>query len=390
MGEMNTMFEKNNEKVSAEEAYAYTPGLKVKRAISIEKTRLLPIPGEVLVKENDATDFDTVVARAKVPGKPTFIRVNEVLNIEPEIVPTFMVKNVGDNVEEGEIIARYTPFWGLIKRFAMAPATGTIEAISDATGQVVVREPPVPVTIKAYISGNVAKVIPERGVDIETPAAFIQGIFGMGGEKHGELLVIAESKEDVMTPEKITSSHKGKILVGGSLVTLEAFKKAEELGVNGIIVGGIKGVDLREILGYEIGVAITGHEDVATTLVVTEGFGRMSISKNTFDLLKDFEGREVAINGATQIRAGVIRPEIIVPQDRYKLDVGDESLARGMRPGTPVRIIREPYFGKIGTVVSLPVHLQKVQTESLVRVLEVELEEGKVIVPRANVEIIEE
>jgi hypothetical protein len=390
MGEVNTMSEKSKEKASAEEAYAYTPGLKVKRATSVEKTRLLPIPGEVLVKENDATDFDTVVARAEVPGKPTFIRVNEVLNIEPEIVPTFMVKNVGDKVEEGEIIARYTPFWGLIKRFAMAPATGTIEAISDATGQVVVREPPVPVTIKAYISGNVAKVIPERGVDIETPAAFIQGIFGMGGEKHGELLVIAESKEDVLTPEKITPSHGGKILVGGSLVTLEAFKKAEELGVNGIIVGGIKGVDLREILGYEIGVAITGHEGVATTLVVTEGFGRMSISKSTFDLLKDFEGREVAINGATQIRAGVIRPEIIVPQDRHKLDVGDESLARGMRPGTNVRIIREPYFGKIGTVVRLPVHLQKVQTESLVRVLEVELEEEKVIVPRANVEIIEE
>jgi hypothetical protein len=390
MGEVNKMSEKNNEKASAEEAYAYTPGLKVKRAISVEKTRLLPIPGEVLVQEKDAVDFDTIVARAEVPGKPTFIRVNEVLNIEPDTVKTFMVKTVGDEVDEGEIIARYTPFWGLIKRFARAPATGTIEAISDATGQVVVREPPVPVTIKAYISGSVAEVIPERGVGIETPAAFIQGIFGIGGEKHGELLVVAESKDDVLTPEKMSPDHEGKIVVGGSLVTLEAFKKAQELGVNGIIVGGIKGVDLREILGYEIGVAITGHEDVATTLVVTEGFGMMSISKSTFDLLRDFEGQEVAINGATQIRAGVIRPEIIVPQKRYKQDIDDESLARGMRPGTPVRIIREPYFGKIGTVVSLPVHLQKVQTESLVRVLEVELEEGKVIVPRANVEIIEE
>ncbi len=61
-----------------------------------------------------------------------------------------------------------------------------------------------------------------------------------------------------------------------------------------------------------------------------------------------------------------------------------------MKPGTPVRVIREPYFGKIGTVKSLPVHLQEIETMSHVRVVEIILDEGEVIVPRANVEIIEE
>ncbi|HDD69413.1 MAG TPA: hypothetical protein ENG61_03545, partial [Candidatus Korarchaeota archaeon] len=60
-------------------------------------------------------------------------------------------------------------------------------------------------------------------------------------------------------------------------------------------------------------------------------------------------------------------------------------------PGTLVRIIREPYFGQIGRVVSLPIELQVIETESKVRVAEVELEGGKrVVVPRANLEIIEE
>ncbi len=54
-------------------------------------------------------------------------------------------------------------------------------------------------------------------------------------------------------------------------------------------------------------------------------------------------------------------------------------------------LIREPYFGILGKVVSLPVNLQKLASESKVRVLEAELEDGRrVIVPRANVEIIEE
>ena len=62
-----------------------------------------------------------------------------------------------------------------------------------------------------------------------------------------------------------------------------------------------------------------------------------------------------------------------------------------MIPGTPVRIIRQPYFGAIGKVVSLPVELQQLESESHVRVLNVELDEGNIVtIPRANVEIIEE
>ena len=59
--------------------------------------------------------------------------------------------------------------------------------------------------------------------------------------------------------------------------------------------------------------------------------------------------------------------------------------------GSLVRIIREPNFGMIGKVTSLPVELRNIETESKVRVLEVEIENGKkVFLPRANVEIIEE
>jgi hypothetical protein len=55
-----------------------------------------------------------------------------------------------------------------------------------------------------------------------------------------------------------------------------------------------------------------------------------------------------------------------------------------------VRIIRQPNFGRIGKVTALPVELQDIETEAKVRVLEVELDDGRrVLLPRANVEIIE-
>jgi len=54
-------------------------------------------------------------------------------------------------------------------------------------------------------------------------------------------------------------------------------------------------------------------------------------------------------------------------------------------------VIREPYFGRIGRVTALPPELQKLETEAMVRVLEVEFDDGtRATIPRANVELIEE
>ena len=89
--------------------------------------------------------------------------------------------------------------------------------------------------------------------------------------------------------------------------------KAIEIGATAIISGGIKDKDLMDFLGYEIGVAITGKEDIPITIIITEGFGKIAMSHRSFSLLKDFEGYNISANGETQIRAGVMRPEIIIP-----------------------------------------------------------------------------
>jgi len=70
---------------------------------------------------------------------------------------------------------------------------------------------------------------------------------------------------------------------------------------------------------------------------------------------------------------------------------GKQSVSEGLVPGTPLRIIREPYFGAIAEVVDLPPDLQVIDTEAHVRVLRAKLvDSGEIVtVPRANVEIIE-
>jgi hypothetical protein len=130
---------------------------------------------------------------------------------------------------------------------------------------------------------------------------------------------------------------------------------------------------------------------LATSLVVTEGFGKINMGHRTFDLLKEHDGNFVSVNGATQIRAGVIRPEIVIPLkgDQITGKHKDIDASMGITDGSLIRVIRAPYFGKIGKVISLPNELQKMESETMVRVAEVELDGEKMIVPRANLEMVE-
>lgn len=366
---------------------AYLPGLTVSPLTTVSKTRRLPIKGKVQVTTGQRVEPSTVVAETFVPGRPHMVPASNLLNIEPGELSKAMMKKVGDRVQAGEVMARHTAFFGLIRGQCQSPATGVVEHISDVTGQVVIREPPVPVVVKAYISGVVTKVLPEEGVEVEAAAALIQGIFGIGGEGSGKLAMAVKNPGEVLTPRHIKAEHGGCILVGGSLVTAATLRRAEQVGVRGIICGGILDKDLSDYLGYEIGLAITGHEDIPLAVVVTEGFGEMPMAQKTFSLLSTLEGMEASINGSTQIRAGVLRPEIVVPREGK--GTVQEAAATGLEIGGRVRLIRNPWFGKLGKVTGLPVALQQIESEARVRVVEVELDEGKkVTVPRANVEIL--
>jgi len=175
--------------------------------------------------------------------------------------------------------------------------------------------------------------------------------------------------------------------------TIEAITRAIDVGAAALVSGGIDDHDLKEFLGYDLGVAITGSEDKGITLIVTEGFGDIAMARRSWDMLASHEGREASVNGATQIRAGVMRPEVLVPlEDGAKGGgSGADREAGLLEIGRSVRIIRDPWFGMLGEVAGLPSEPTELGSGSKARVLEVSLEDGeRVIVPRANVELIEE
>ncbi|MEP9410699.1 MAG: hypothetical protein HRF42_04735 [Candidatus Brocadia sp.] len=372
--------------------HAYTPGLRIAERTKVTSQRVLPLLGDVVVKKGDVLRAEDVVARTHLPGKVHAINAVNRLGIQPKDLREYMLKKEGDTVQKDEIIAETKPWVRMLKSVLLSPITGTIETISTITGQVLLRELPKPIQVFAYIDGTVIEVMEKEGVVMETTATFIQGIFGVGGETVGELVVAVNNSDDMLTADRVLSIHKDKIIVGGAFIQHDAIDKARKIGVKGIIVGGLDDADLRKLLGYDLGVAITGSEEIGITLIITEGFGQIPMAQRTFELLKSRSGAKTSINGATQIRAGVVRPEIIIPYETGVLsgEEIDKPLDRGMEIGDTVRVIRVPYFGKIGKIRNLPFSPQKIETEATVRILEIEFPDGSTaVVPRANVEMLE-
>ncbi|BCA54040.1 hypothetical protein W02_11800 [Nitrospira sp. KM1] len=372
-------------------AHSYTPGLTVTDRTTVRRRRVLPLPGKVLVQVGHRVRSEQPVARAELPGKVYPVNLANQLSIAPDEIKEYLVKREGDTVERDEILAENKPFIKWFKTEIRSPVSGTIESISPVTGQVLLREPPKVLELSAYVDGVIVEVIPEQGVVVEADCSLVQGIFGIGGEARGEIVVAVSGHDEPLTPQHLTSAMKGKVVIGGSFLPAETMARAKELGVTGLVVGGIHDKDLRALLGYDLGVAITGGERVGFTMILTEGFGTIPMAMKTFKLLSSHAGRQASISGATQIRAGVIRPEIIIPQSGKTS--GEAPLRpphEGIQIGDPVRIIRDPLFGRIGEVSALPPDLTKIPTESDVRVLEVKFPDGsRTVIPRTNIEVIE-
>jgi hypothetical protein len=434
----------------------------------VRKHRKLPLPGEVLAKVGDPVDPETIVAKISLkPGIPWVIPVARLLGIETCVLPTamlrkvgervkmkeviaraergiygrkeyeaptdgviediseksgrvvireefgkeeppvsfdaayelqckprdlpkFMLKKIGDEVKRGQFVAKKGEAQAFFTKTARTPISGIISEVNDQTGYVTISRPFKEVVVKGYFRGTVREVIPARGVVVEAAAVRLTGIFGVGRETHGDLKGLCGSPDETLTETMITPECEGKIVIGGAFATNEALKKAVDLGVKGVITGTANYLNIVKSLGVKLGVGITGQEDIPTTVILMEGFGRLGMHEEAWNVLKNLEGRHASINGATQIRAGAIRPEVIVPFPDWTGEViaakvVDEDLCLGQL----VRVINAPYFGRLGRITAIPRESRVVETEAKVPVVELELEacREKVIVPRANVEV---
>jgi hypothetical protein len=349
----------------------YPSETQVTPLINVRRERLLPTPGEVLVHIGERVEPTQVVARADLPSEFRILPVARLLGIPASKVKHYLRIKPGNEVRRGQIVARGK---GLGARSVKSPMDG-MTAVSG--GRLLIEAQPTLFELRAYIYGTVTNVLENRGVVIETTGSVAQGVWGAGGEGFGVLKCLVKSPDKPLRARDIDPSCHGTIIVGGAEMNEAGLDRAEELQVRGIVTGGFP-PDLI-VRAYQLPFPV----------IATEGIGAVPMSTPIFQLLKTNDGREASISGRVKPRWGIVRPEIIIPLPAETVPPTQTQPGTPLTVGTRVRAVRAPYMGRVGTVVAVATHPQRIDTKARVLGAEVDLgKEAPVFVPLANLEVL--
>jgi hypothetical protein len=343
--------------------------------IVMRRERMLPFRGEVQVGTASRVHPRDVIARTVVPGEMRLLNVAKALALESNDLSPYMRVAMGDRVEEGDVLAAGSGASRLFGRSYRTPVGGVVAAISN--GRVLIRGVRSRLELLAHYRGSVINVMSGRGCIIEVKGALIQGIWGSDKEGFGVLRVMVDDPYSAIDAEDIDMSCRGTVLAGASCISAETLDRAQEVGVEGIVVGGL---DSR-LLGLV--------QSMPFPVIVTEGMGEFAISQPIFDLLKAYEGQEASVRGAMEGRGGAARPEVVVYASYAGGDAELESRPEFLlESGSQVRIVRGPYMGKTGTVAGFAAHSMALPAGTTGRAVEVRLRSGEsIFAPQANVEL---
>lgn len=339
---------------------------------TVRRERVLPAPGEVLVRAGEQVEPTQVVARANLPSDFRILPVARLLGVPASQIRRYVRVNLGDEVRRGQVIAaRRGPFARSVK----SPIAGVMTA--SGRGRILIEAQSTLFKLRAYIHGTVSNVLGHYGVVIETTGALVQGVWGTGDESLGTLKCLVKSPDQPLRAKAIDPSCHGMILIGGVGLNEAAIERARELQVRGIVIGGLAPELLPLVLKLPF------------PIVVTEGIGTTPMSTPIFHLLATNDGREASISGRVQSRSRLVRPEVIISMPAGALPPVETQPGMPLTVGAQVRVTRAPHNGAVGTVRALPARARRIETGARVRGAEVDLGEGApTFVPLANLEIL--
>ncbi|MBA3530555.1 MAG: hypothetical protein H0T73_01350 [Ardenticatenales bacterium] len=333
----------------------------------IRRERSLGGTGHVLVLPGTHVEPGDIVAEVQESGPIRVIDAARILGVAANKVEELLQVAVGDEVEEGQLLAQRGRF---LKRSLVSPLSGVIFYL-DARGRLLVRSNPIRQQIRAILRGTVVSVAVGQGIVIEAHGALVQGMWGNGKEDFGLLRMLVNEPNEILFASAITAAMKNTILVAGPTVDAAVLEKASTVQIKGLIVGSLELelIPLARQMPYPI--------------MLTEGFGYLPINMPAFNVLGELDGRDAALSALYQPREGKRRPELFVPLSGSTEAVPAGPLALGDR----VRLLSQPYLGRVGTIEESAGIRYTLANELHVVACKVMLDEGKeVIVPYSNIE----
>jgi biotin carboxyl carrier protein len=234
--------------------------------------------------------------------EPVVINLAELLGVKPGVVMGLMRKRIGDFVHTGEVLAAKGKT--KMEHSVRTPTTGTIQSYDPHTGQLTITYVKKDLSLKASLTAIVTKVSAKRYVELEYEGSTLNGSIGFGRVSAGKLVYLEAWDAAAVTEDAIMAYP---FALSAEQMQVLKIKK-----VGGLIVPSLPQKEMVTLLGQEIGVGITGNEHLPFAILLISGFGKLPLPAAIVSELKIHNGKHTVLLPATQIRAGVVRPVLII------------------------------------------------------------------------------
>ena len=346
------------------------PHLQIRDGINILRKRTLPAPGKVLVRKGEWVRSRDIIATALANPKFYSLDIARGLGISKRDALGHLQFEENELVSKGNIIAGPV---GFTKRIVRAPTSGRIVDIED--GEIIIQNLGKSQQLEAGLSGVIEWLIPGHGAVIKSTGAVVQGVWGNGLLGSGEMVWLASHSNGELRVDQLGDEIRQKVIVGNYCGDCAVLEFALHRQVRGLILASVPPDLLADVSHLPIPV------------VILEGFGKISINRLSFDLLKRYAGEKVEIIAEPFDRVNGNRPEVIIPQDGAETHEFPE-LADDLTEGQRVKITSPGQLGKIGEIIKVQ-GVTQLPNGFFAPTAKVLLDDHSLsIVPLANMEIV--
>lgn len=303
---------------------------RVVRNAPVRRLRVFPSIGESLVSPGSKVEAGTILGKYASRQRLRFVKME---TSGDRIAATVLVAE-GQKVKRGEVLGYYSYMFGLGYTEYTSPCDGEVVAISQSTGRVSIKEEPS--ELASHLPGTVEHIDEAVGVWVRSWGDTVPGIAGAGFARSGTLVRRAEGPREHVAPQRIGPEDADRVILAGSTVSRELLEACLRYRVAGIVAGSasssvmqwyeslVMDLDWDEFLARywarelkKRDTIVPRPTEIVPALVLTEGYGKMPMSGEAFELLASCEGNTVFADGASLVGPPLgsrdVGPCVIIP-----------------------------------------------------------------------------
>lgn len=359
--------------------------------------RVLPGKGRLNVVPGAEVKPSDIIGVSEISSGFRILNLASLLSVPANEGVKYLKKDIGARIYKGELLAYKEGgiFGG--KKIVTAPSDSTVDFVNPQTGEVRMSILPKKVELPSGVYGVVEAIDTARSrCLIKTLVSKVYGVVGTGRPRDGILHTLGK-RDQLIVANMISPTMSDQIILGGSLIYKDAISASISSGVSGIITGGINAADYRAMAGGKITFPKRLETDVGISLIVTEGFGSISIGEDIYKTLSQYDGKFVTIDGNSQVlNLPSFESNSLVKIKSFALPPLNEEIAKveggidlvELKVGMKVRVLGPSFAGEQGKIVAVDKSESLLPSQVRAVIVTLETKRRKIQIPSSNLEII--